>query len=121
MTGLSGRRILVIEDEYMLADEVRIELEARAAMVLGPVGRLDQALALIRSTPDIDGALLDVNLGGQPVFAAVDLLRAREIPVILTTGYDTGSIPERYADIVRCEKPLVMAKVVTTLESVLLM
>lgn len=55
MTGLSGRRILVIEDEYMLADEVRIELEARAAMVLGPVGRLDQALALIRATPDIDG------------------------------------------------------------------
>ncbi len=64
---LRNCRILVVEDEYYLADELRTELETRGALVLGPVGTLDQALAAIGEARDIDGAILDVNLRGERV------------------------------------------------------
>lgn len=109
--SLQGRRILVVEDEYMLADELRAELQDVEAIVIGPVGQLDAATDLINAEPRIDGAILDVNLGGETVFPAADILAARGVPMVFTTGYDASSIPERYGHIARCEKPLSMSKV----------
>lgn len=103
---LRGCRILVVEDEYMLADELSIELSDADAIVLGPAGTLEDALDLIRSEPRIDGAILDLNLRGEAAFPAADLLVERGVPFIFTTGYDQSSIPSRFADIVRCEKPV---------------
>lgn len=59
----------------------------------------------------IDGAILDVNLGGEKVFPAADLLTERGIPFVFTTGYDASAIPVKYAEITLCEKPVRLAEV----------
>lgn len=64
----------------------------------------------IRSEPRIDGAVLDLNLGGDSALPAADLLMERAVPLVFTTGYDATSIPKRYGHIARCEKPVSIAK-----------
>jgi DNA-binding NtrC family response regulator len=108
---LQGCRVLIVEDEYMLARELRTELEDAQAVVLGPVGHLEPAMKLIGAEPHIDGAVLDINLGGEPVYPLADLLMERNVPVVFTTGYDASAIPPRYADVPRCEKPIDMSTV----------
>lgn len=101
-------RILVVEDEYMLADELQTELDGADAVVLGPVGSLEDALELIRCEQNIDGAILDVSLRGEMAFPAADLLIERGVPFLFTTGYDRSAIPARFAEVVRCDKPINM-------------
>jgi CheY-like chemotaxis protein len=103
--ALKSRRLLVVEDDYLLADDLARFLEELGAYVVGPVGSIDDALALIASENDLDGALLDINLHGQHVFPVADALAAREVPFIFTTGYDRVAIPEAYADVPLCSKP----------------
>ena len=108
---LKDCRILVAEDEYMLADEIRNELEGAGGIVLGPVGHLADVLDLIEAEQEIDVAVLDVNLGGEKVFVAADRLIARKVPIVFTTGYDAMAIPIRYERIARCEKPVDLARI----------
>lgn len=116
---LRHRRILVVEDEYLLADELRTELEALDAMVIGPVGRLSQALALVAATRDIDGALLDVHLQGELVYPVAQSLRERHVPILFVTGYDASVIPPAFRDLPRCEKPLGIRHITERLAEVL--
>ena len=104
-------RILVVEDEYLLANELGTELGDAGAVVLGPVGDVEEALDLVRSEPTIDGGILDVNLGGEMIFPVADLLIERGVPLVFTTGYDESVIPTRFAGIVRCEKPINIKRV----------
>lgn len=108
---LRACRILVVEDEYILADELQTELEDAEAIVLGPTGTLKDALALVTSEPHIDGAILDVNLRGEMAYPLADQLIERGVPLVFTTGYDEDVIPSRFADVVRCEKPVNMRRV----------
>ena len=88
---LVGRRILVVEDEMMIAMLVEDMLAEFGCAVVGPAHALDTALDLALTEIGIDAALLDVNLGGQPVFAVADALRAKGVPAIFSTGYgDAG-------------------------------
>lgn len=103
---LRGRRILVVEDEYFIADDVREGLERAGAEVVGPVPSLAEALDLARGEGVLDGAVLDVNLGGERVWPAAEALAARGVPVVLATGYDTGMIPPAHMHLTRCEKPV---------------
>lgn len=112
-------RILVVEDEYMLADELRTELVEAGAIVVGPVGTLQQAIDLITREEKIDGAILDVNLGGEMAYPAADLLMKRGTPLVLTTGYDASAIPARLERVVRCEKPIDIAKITQAIGRVL--
>lgn len=104
-------RILVVEDEYMLADELRMELSDADAIVLGPVATIEEAIDLIASEAKIDGSILDVNLGGELVFPVADRLAELGVPFLFTTGYDGSIIPARFADIDRCEKPINMRRI----------
>ena len=72
-------RVLVVEDEYMLADELEMELVDAGATVLGPVGTVGEAMAMIEAEAEIDGAVLDVNLRGKMAFPAADLLFVRKL------------------------------------------
>jgi CheY-like chemotaxis protein len=112
---LAGRRVLVAEDEYMLADDLRQALEDAGAVVLGPVPHLGDVLALIDRHAQIDAAVLDVNLGGEMVWPAADLLSGRGVPFLLTTGYERSNGPERHARVTRCEKPVAPADIVRAL------
>jgi DNA-binding NtrC family response regulator len=100
-----GRHILVIEDEYLIADDVRTALEEVGAEVLGPVASVKGAEELISSDLVIDAALLDVNVRGEQIFAVADQLAARDVPFVFTTGYDRAAIPDRYSDRPCLEKP----------------
>lgn len=117
MTDLSLRDcvILVVEDEYLLAREVCAELAKKQAVVLGPAATIEQGFALVRQAEPLNGAILDINLRGESVFLLADELAARDVPFVFTTGYDGGAIPPRFAHVVRCEKPIRMAQVVTAL------
>ncbi|MGE0370684.1 MAG: response regulator [Gammaproteobacteria bacterium] len=122
-TALTGRRILVAEDEYMIAEDMADMLAEAGAEALGPVPSVNDALRLVSSsleTGRIDAALLDVNLRGEAVWPVVDALLSRGVPVVLASGYDASAIPRIYTHLPRCEKPVapyalahVLARVLT--------
>ena len=87
---LQGRRILVAEDETVVAMEVEGVLHALGCTVLGPAATLPEALRLAEEglrQGGLDAAVLDVNLNGQAAFPVADLLVRQGLPVLFTTGY----------------------------------
>ena len=110
----SGRRILVVEDEYFLADETRCRLEDFGAIVVGPTANVRRALDLI-AQEQIDAAILDVHLGDELVFSVADELKAREINFVFATGYDPSCMPAKYKESALFEKPTELAKIATAL------
>ena len=87
---LAGLRVLVVEDEMMVSMLIEDMLTDLGCIVVGPAARLDEAIALTESE-QIDCAVLDVNLGGQPIFPLADILRAKGAPFAFATGYgDAG-------------------------------
>jgi two-component SAPR family response regulator len=102
--SLDGLTIMVVEDDFLAALDLSRLVEQRAGKVVGPVGRLEQAERLARSER-LDGAMLDVRLNGADSLALADDLIAKEIPVILVTGYDVASLPPRFAETPRLPKP----------------
>ncbi len=116
---LADRRILVVEDEYLLANELQSYLVDAGAVVIGPVGNVDDALRLIDNEPAIDGAVLDANLQGVMVFPVADRLDERDVPYVLTTGYDASALPPRFRHIERLDKPTSMSKLCRTMSQVI--
>ena len=83
----SGRLVLVVEDEFLIALDLEQLLRRHGWRVLGPAATVDQALRLLRgAAPDV--ALLDVNLRGEPVTPVAEELRARGVPFVLASAYD---------------------------------
>ncbi len=116
---LSGRKILVVEDEYLIADDLAALLSQAGAEVIGPAASLPKAMRLASDTQQFDAAVLDINLRGVNVFPLADELRARGIPMLFMTGYGENNVPADYCAIARCEKPTGAAKVVEELELLL--
>ena len=105
--ALRGRRLLVVEDEYMIAASLARGLEGGGAEVAGPAGSVRDALALVEVEGErLDGAVLDINLRDERVYPVADALVARGVPFIFLTGYDARVIPDAYAGVPRCEKPV---------------
>jgi response regulator RpfG family c-di-GMP phosphodiesterase len=108
----SHLRILVVEDEYMIVDDMQRELEKLGVLVIGPAPTVAMALRLLDATPVLDGAILDINLRGEKSFPVADALHERSIPFVFTTGYAASMIPEPYRSMPRFEKPVTMQDVV---------
>ena len=106
---LSGRRILVVEDEYFLAEDIVESLKEMGAHIVGPVGELEEATNLVNADAAIDAAVVDVNLRNELAFPLARILRARKVPFVFTTGYDCGSIEQEFQDVQLWEKPLDLA------------
>jgi len=105
MSGdLTGKKILVVEDEYFIAADLKKELSGRGAVVIGPVGNLMSALSLIKSE-QVDAAVLDVNLEGARSYPVMEELGRLSVPYMLLTGYDEWSLPEEWRNIPRITKP----------------
>ena len=94
---LQGRRVLVVEDEPLIALEIEAELAAAGATVLGPVGIHGAAARLIETEP-LDAALLDATLAGEPVDALAAALDARGVPFAFTSGHGPSGLPEGFRD-----------------------
>jgi len=90
---LEGLRVLVVEDEMMVSMLIEDMLVELGCEVVGPVSRLDEAMQLAKDA-DLDCAVLDVNLGGQPIFPLADLLRERGAPFAFATGYGDAGLRE---------------------------
>ncbi len=111
--NLNGKRVLVVEDNYLLAMDLVDELEAANAVVVGPCVNLAEAsLQVVHS----DLAILDVNLGGENTFHLADRLKALDVPYIFFTGYDKHVLPERFADDECISKPELPSTVVRQLD-----
>jgi ActR/RegA family two-component response regulator len=111
---LAGRIVLLVEDEYLLADEVRRALLEQGALVVGPFADVANGLAAAESAI-LTGAVLDINVRNEAVFPIAEMLRSRGLPFVFTTGYDQSAIPEHYKDVPRCEKPIDTAALVRAL------
>ena len=114
--GLSGCRILVVEDEYMIADDITQALVAAGAEVLGPVASAADAAELIAGGGRIDAAILDINLRDGAVFPAADTLAERNIPFAFATGYEQWSLPERFRGRPVVEKPFSASNIAALVE-----
>lgn len=98
-------RILVVEDDYMIAMELKHDIEKLNVEVVGPVGRRAQALALAR-TEQLDGALLDINLTNGDTLDVAEALRERAVPFAFVTGYRDRELPAALAGAPRLVKPV---------------
>jgi CheY-like chemotaxis protein len=116
---LRDHRILVVEDEYLIAATLSDQLEGVGSVVVGPVPSVERAMKAIESDPEIDAAILDVNLGGVKVYPVADALLARHIPFVFASGYEDDFIRTRYPQIRNCQKPYLFPEVVGALASAL--
>src|SRR5918995_2719270 len=103
--SLAGRRVLIVEDEYFLADDLSQAVAQLEAEVLGPVATCEDAFDLLSTGEQIDLAVLDINLEGEAVFPVADTLIEQGVPFLFATGYDQTAIPAQYQQVPRWEKP----------------
>jgi CheY-like chemotaxis protein len=104
MTKLTGRRILVVEDEALVAMLVEDALLDAGAIVLGPVATVAEALALlVQETPDV--AVLDLNLAGETSTPVADRLVTMGVPFVVATGYGADGLPPGHATVPVLAKP----------------
>ena len=113
--AIAGRIVLVVEDEFFVADSLRLYLEQQGAVVVGPVATVDDALEVIGRAERLDAGIVDVNLQGKRAFPVADALAARGVPFVFITGYERDSIPKRFASVPNCPKPFRLDEVVRLL------
>jgi CheY-like chemotaxis protein len=110
-----GRRILLVEDEHIVATALSRALSAWGAEVVAMAASVEQALTLLDTTPGIDAALLDINLRGQLAYSVADELIVRGLPFVFTTGYSAPTIPETYRHVPVLQKPFDPDQIFTAL------
>ena len=102
--GVQGLRVLVVEDEYLIAQEENDLLTDAGCVVVGPVPTGELALHLL-GRERFDVALLDINLTGKDVFGFADLLAQRHIPFAFVTGHSPRLVPRHLASYPLIRKP----------------
>jgi PAS domain S-box-containing protein len=102
---LVSPRVLLVEDEALVAMMMQEFLIGLGCSVVGPFGTTATALAAV-SNEDLDFAILDINLGGELVYPVADVLAWRGLPFLFITGYDVDSIDERFRHVPVLQKPI---------------
>lgn len=115
--ALAGLRVLLVEDEVLVAMYVEDLLEDAGCEVVGPAPRLDVALDTIENG-GFDIAILDVNLKGQQVWPAADALQKRGVPHVFLTGYTADTMPGAHAGTLRLAKPIRAEELFETLHAI---
>ena len=108
---LSGRRVLIVEDESLVAMLLETILEDMECIPVGPASNIDDGENLARDTADLDAALLDVNVAGRQVFPVAEVLKARGVPFVFSTGYGEGGLPEEWRGQPTLQKPFTEAAI----------
>ena len=116
--ALRGRRVLVVEDEMLLAMELESLLRQQGCEIVGPVSTVERALALLEERPD--AALLDLNLKGRSATPVASAMVDRSVPFVILTGYGevTSGQPE-VRNAPRLNKPVNHGELVRTLARLL--
>ena len=110
------RRVLLVEDEELVAMVMVDELRQLGWTVVGPASTLEEAQILVSSGVPLDAAVLDINLRGRWVHGLAEDLKARGVPFVVCTGYEMVDPDGRFADAPLIAKPLVGARLGATLE-----
>jgi DNA-binding NtrC family response regulator len=98
------RRVLVVEDEWLIANELEQDLNEAGFSIVGPVGSVERALEAIEAGR-IDAAVLDVRLQSEDSYAVAERLQERQIPFLFITGYSSGEIADPYRRHACLQKP----------------
>jgi CheY-like chemotaxis protein len=102
---LRGLKVLVVEDNFLIAELIHSLLDECGCETIGPAPRVSLALALVDDS-HLDGAFLDINLAGEYCFAVAELLRERGVPFAFLSGYDDDEIiPLAFREVPRISKP----------------
>ena len=109
--ALQGRRILVIEDESLVAMLLETILDDMGCAVVGPESNIDDGLRAATAEGALDAALLDVNVAGREVFPVADALKARGVPFVFSTGYGEAGLPEHWRGNPTIQKPFTEAAI----------
>jgi PAS domain S-box-containing protein len=115
---LEGKRILVIEDEPLVAMDLESSLITAGCDVVGPAGTIEEARSLV-ADGRYDAALLDVNLGGHPVDELVAALTQKICPFAFVTGYGREALPRGFQDAVVLGKPFGQEQLLAAIEALL--
>lgn len=102
MTVLNGLRILIVEDDFLVADDLARHFEIAGATVLGPEPSIARSERYIDCA---DAAVLDIDLGGELVFPLADRLHARDIPLVFYSGCNIDELPHRFHNASLLRKP----------------
>jgi len=113
-TSLKGAQILIVEDEFLIADDLARAVRHAGGIPVGPVGTVDGAEELVRNRP-VDAAIVDLNLRGRMAAEFVKRLSATKVPCLIVSGYGADGFPESVSGIPRLEKPVSPASVVQAL------
>jgi CheY-like chemotaxis protein len=100
-----GLRVLIVEDEWLIAESLANQLIEHSSVVVGPASGVEAALELVSTRP-IDWAVLDVSLGEENSFPVADQLQQRGIPFIFVTGYAACDLPQRFKNRPLLVKPV---------------
>ncbi|MGY8661788.1 response regulator [Bradyrhizobium sp. UFLA05-109] len=112
---LNGCRVLIVEDEYFLANDLEEALKSHGASIVGPFGDFDAAYR--RAARDhFDVAIIDINLRHQTAYPIADELMRQRIPFVFYTGYDSNVIPERFTGVKLLQKPFDPLELVEDIE-----
>lgn len=101
---LSGRRVLLVEDEALVAMLMETILEDMGCVPVGPAATVEDGLAMATGEA-IDAALLDVNVAGRQVFPIAEALKVRGVPFVFSTGYGEGGLPDEWRGHATVQKP----------------
>lgn len=114
---LPGKRILVVEDEPLIAMDIVSTLTEAGCVIVGPTGNLEEAIELAGT--GCDGALLDANLGGAPVDKLAAALTGRAIPFAFVSGYGVDALPASFRGTTLLAKPFTARQLVETVRNLL--
>jgi CheY-like chemotaxis protein len=116
MTGSlpEGCQILIVEDELLIALFLQETLEDEGCRIIGPVGRVGEAVLMVRQG-GIDAAVLDAGLNGEPVTAVADALEAGNVPFVFHSGYGPEHLPPSHRHRPLLRKPCNPSDVVAAL------
>ncbi len=118
MATLAGRRILVVEDELLVAMTLEGILGSQDCIIVGPFPRVEPGLKAAREEP-LDAGVLDINLAGGRVDPIAKALAERNIPFVFTTGYDRSMLPAEHTDRPALMKPFRPAQLIDALTALL--
>ena len=109
--ALSGKRVLVVEDESLVAMLLETILEDMGCVPVGPAATVEEGLQMASEGDPVDAALLDVNVAGKQVFPIAEALKARGVPFVFSTGYGEGGLPDQWRGQPTLQKPFTEAAV----------
>lgn len=112
---LAGCRILVVDDEPLLADHIADVLERAGARVVGPYSSIVEALDNLDQLTALDGAVLDIGLSGETSFPLAEALQTTRLPFVFVTGQEKRTLPPAFSRAAHLLKPFQEEELIATL------